>query len=67
MAVLDGCQNQNRTPQLVEIKCPECGEELEVFATMFGMSGASGRTAQDETCPKCGHVIAEGTPVNSLK
>ena len=54
MAVLDGCEAQKRTPVPKEIKCPKCGEELEVF-TKDGMA------AEEVVCEKCGHKIEEGT------
>lgn len=54
MAVLDGCEAQKRTPIPKEIKCPKCGEELEVF-TRDGMA------AEEVVCEKCGHKIEEGT------
>ena len=34
MAIINGCQDRNHTPQLEEVSCPECGEEMEVFMIM---------------------------------
>jgi hypothetical protein len=33
---LKGCQEGKATPKMVEIKCPECGDIIEVFVRMGG-------------------------------
>lgn len=53
MAVMDGCESKKRTPVLKEIKCPQCGEDIEVFLR-------DSFVVEDATCPECGHVIHEG-------
>ena len=67
MAIINGCQDRNHTPQLEEVICPKCGEEMEVFMVLMSPGGMAGKTGQDEVCPNCGHVIPEGTPVSSLR
>ena len=56
MALIDGCQEGKHTPLLVEIKCPKCGEELEVFVKMGGSLSETGRVVTDERC-RCAHVV----------
>ena len=53
MAILDGCEEKKRTPVLKEVKCPKCGEMVEVFLR-------DGRVVEDSECTECGHVIKEG-------
>lgn len=61
-----GCQ-EGKAPKLTEVKCLSCGEVMEVFIQMGGSAELSGRTVSDETCPACGKVIPEGTPIGTLK
>ncbi len=56
MAVLDGCEAQKRTPVPKEIKCPECGELMEVFVK-------EDRSIENVKCEKCGYEVHEGDPV----
>ena len=67
MAVINGCQDRNHTPQLEEAVCPKCGAEMEIFVNLFSGGGQAGRLLQDEVCPKCGHVIPSGTPASTLR
>ena len=56
--LLDGCQEGKHTPRLLEVKCPRCGQWVEVFIRM-GAAG-TGTLAADETC-ECGYVLPEGS------
>ena len=67
MAILSGCQEGKHTPKLEEVRCPHCGEYMEVFIAMGGASNLTGRTTADETCDACGYVIPEGTPLTELR
>ena len=67
MGVVDGCQEGKKTPKIVEIKCPKCGEEIEVFVRMGGEVGMAGTLVSDETCDKCGYVAKEGTPLSEFQ
>lgn len=58
MAVLDGCESKFRTPQPEDMKCPKCGNIVEVF-TM------NGKITEDTTCD-CGYVF-EHQQVDPLK
>lgn len=58
--LLDGCQEGKHTPRLVEVKCPRCGEWVEVFVKMGGAPGQAGTLAADETCV-CGQVLKAGS------
>ena len=58
--LLDGCQEGKRTPKLTEVRCPKCGQWMEVFVHMGGRPGQTGTLAADETCD-CGHVLAAGS------
>ena len=50
MSVIKGCQEGKGTPKLVEVKCPKCGEYVEVFVNMGGAIGKTGTLVADETC-----------------
>lgn len=56
MAILDGCEAQKRTPVPKEIKCPKCGEWMEVFAK-------EDKSIENVKCEKCGYEVHEGDPV----
>ena len=58
--LIKGCQDGKATPRLLEVKCPKCGEWVEVFVRMGGMPGMTGTLASDETCV-CGHVLPAGS------
>ena len=44
----------------MEVKCPKCGEFVEVFVIMGGAIGKTGTLAADEICA-CGHVLPLGS------
>lgn len=58
MAVMDGCESKRKTPVLEERKCPQCGEEVEVFTR-------DGRVVEDTAC-ECGYVF-KAEPEQPLK
>lgn len=58
--LINGCQEGKGTPRLVEVKCPSCGEWVEVFVLMGGAIGQTGTLAADEIC-LCGHVLKAGS------
>lgn len=58
--VIRGCQEGKGTPRMVEVKCPKCGEYVEVFVVMGGAIGKTGTLAGDEICA-CGNVLPEGS------
>ena len=58
--VINGCQEGKHTPRLSEVKCPKCGEYVDVFVVMGGRPGQTGTLASDETCV-CGHVLSAGS------
>ena len=58
--LLDGCHEGKHTPRLTEVKCPNCGEWVEVFVKMGGALGETGTLATDETCA-CGYVLPAGS------
>lgn len=58
--LINGCQEGKGTPRLVEVKCPACGEYVEVFVLMGGPIGKTGTLANDEICP-CGYRFPAGT------
>ena len=53
----NGCQEGKATPRLTEIRCPKCGEAVEVFVRMGGSIGQTGTLVADESCPGCGHIL----------
>ena len=60
MSLISGCQEGKATPRLAEVKCPGCGEIVEVFVKMGGQVGLTGTLVSDETC-SCGFVLKAGT------
>lgn len=58
--LINGCQEGKGTPRLVEVKCPRCGEYVEVFVLMGGPIGKTGTLSSDETC-SCGYVFPAGS------
>ena len=66
MAIIAGCHEGKHTPKLVEVKCPKCKQEVEVFVKMGGGVDETGRIISDEVCA-CGYVISAGTPAGELE
>ena len=60
MSVMSGCQEGKGTPRLVEVKCPGCGEAVEVFVKMGGAIGQTGTLVTGEVCT-CGYVLKAGS------
>ena len=60
MRVLDGCHEGKHTPRLTEVKCPNCGQWVDVFVHMGGRPGQTGTLASDEKCV-CGHILPAGS------
>lgn len=58
--LINGCQEGKGTPPLTEVKCPKCGEFVEVFVLMGGPIGKTGTLASDETCT-CGRILPAGS------
>jgi len=58
--LINGCQEGKGTPRLTEVKCPRCGEYVEVFVRMGGPIGKTGTIVSDETCV-CGYILPEGS------
>ena len=58
--VLNGCHEGKHTPRLSEVKCPQCGEWVEVFVIMGGRPGQTGTLATSEQC-RCGCVLPAGS------
>ena len=60
MRLISGCQEGKGTPRLAEVKCPACGEYVEVFIKMGGEVGKTGTLISDELCA-CGFRLRAGT------
>ena len=58
--LIKGCQEGKGTPRLTEVKCPRCGEYVEVFVQMGGPIGKTGTLAGDEIC-SCGYCLPAGS------
>lgn len=58
--LLDGCHEGNHTPRLSEVKCPQCGQWVDVFVIMGGRPGQTGTLYADEKC-ECGYVLPAGS------
>ena len=44
--LINGCQEGKGTLRLTEVKCPKCGEYVEVFVQMGGAIGKTGACSQ---------------------
>ena len=64
--LINGCQEGKGTPRLTEVKCPKCGEYVEVFVKMGGAIGETGTLVSDETCA-CGQVLPAGSYVTDYE
>ncbi|MBR5510454.1 MAG: hypothetical protein IKV59_10410 [Lachnospiraceae bacterium] len=62
-----GCEEGKATPKLVEVKCPECADIIEVFVKMGGGVGQTGTLASDEACVSCGYVAKAGSYVSDYE
>ena len=60
MSILNGCQEGKATPKLVEVLCPKCGAEMEIFVRRGGSAGVTGTLAEEARCDGCGHVFPAG-------
>ena len=60
MRLLNGCHEGKMTPKLTEVKCPRCGEYVEVFVQMGGKAGQTGTLVADEVC-ECGCILSAGS------
>ena len=58
--LINGCQEGKGTPKLTEVKCPKCGEYVEVFVLMGGPIGKTGTLVGDEVCA-CGQILLAGS------
>ena len=58
--LIKGCQEGKGTPRLAEVKCPKCGEYVEVFVKMGGAIGQTGTLVNDEQCA-CGNILPAGS------
>ena len=58
--LINGCQEGKGTPRLTEVKCPNCGEIVEVFVQMGGAIGKTGTLVSDEKCV-CGYLLPAGS------
>lgn len=58
--LIRGCQEGKGTPRLAEVKCPRCGEYVEVFVLMGGRPGQTGTLFSNETCA-CGNILPAGS------
>ena len=56
MSLISGCQEGKATPRLTEVKCPACGDYVEVFIKMGGEVGKTGTLVSDERCG-CGFLL----------
>ena len=54
MAILESCEESRRNVTIKEVKCPQCGQPVEVFLR-------EGATTEATKCEVCGYVIPLGT------
>ena len=64
--LLDGCKEGKHTPRLSEVKCPQCGDWVDVFVIMGGCPGQTGTLAHDETC-EYGYILPCGSYESDYK
>ena len=48
--ILSGCQGKPRTPTILDKKCPQCGQDIEMFST-----------DTEARCENCGFVAYNDT------
>ena len=65
MALISGCQEGKATPKLVEVRCPVCGNIVEVFVRLGAQD--TGTLASDETCDSCGKVLSAGVHLDCFQ
>ena len=58
--LIKGCQEGKGTPRLAEVRCPNCGDYVEVFVQMGGAIGKTGTLTADEIC-SCGRILPAGS------
>ena len=58
--LLNGCHEGKHTPRLTEVRCPQCGDWVEVFIKMGGAPGQTGTLVSDERC-SCGQLLPAGS------
>ena len=58
--LLDGCHEGKHTPRLMEVRCPKCGEWVDIFVIMGGAPGKTGTLAASEKC-ECGYELPMGS------
>ena len=51
----------------MEVKCPKCGQVMEIFVYMGGDAGITGTLKEEAKCETCGYVAAEGTPASEFE
>ena len=49
MAVMSGCADSSKTPVMKEVKCPQCGDDIEIYTMQA-------RMIEDAECG-CGYVL----------
>lgn len=64
--LINGCQEGKGTPRLTEVKCPGCGQYVEVFVQMGGPIGKTGTLVSDEIC-SCGQTLPSGNFVTDYE
>ena len=60
MSLIKGCQDGKATPRLSEVRCPKCGQWVDVFIKMGGDHGQTGTLVSDEIC-ECGQILPAGS------
>lgn len=58
--IISGCHEGKHTPRLAEVRCPSCGEWVDVFIQMGGAPGQTGTLVADEQC-LCGCILPAGS------
>ena len=66
MGLLNGCHEGKMTPKLTEVKCPRCGEWVEVFVQLGGRPGQTGTLVSDERC-ECGFILPAGSYITDYE
>ena len=66
MSLISGCQEGKMTPRLMEVKCPACGDWVEVFVRLGGRPGETGTLVSDERCG-CGQILPAGSYVTDYE
>ena len=58
--LLRGCREGKIVPRIKKVRCPQCGQWLEIFVTARPVPGKGDILVEDERC-ECGCLLPAGS------